>query len=100
DVTVTWDGEFELNGPAAQAQNSNPENSQESIGLQTETSEGVTVRFLMSVFPNSRGDATAVATLLLNDSTELAAFFGDDAEVIESVVEPDASALLIRTSDD
>ena len=98
DVTITWNNDFSLSEVSEEPQISDAEKQENRISLQYNGTAGV-VRFTTTTFATNGGDATPLITNLSNDDDALKEIFGTEAEVVEIVVDEQASAMLIQTAD-
>lgn len=99
-VTFTWSDDFEFSDTAENPQVSDPEAGEDVIYLQREASNGVLVRFNVSVYPNTQADATSLVNGLVNDTEALVEVFGPEAEVVDHEITSGESAAVVRAVDE
>lgn len=100
NVTITWSDSFALNETAEDPQISDASIGEDKIYLQATSQNGSVVRFTVTVYENSSADSTAMINGLVNDSDAVLDLFGDGAEVIDYEIAAEASAILVRATDE
>lgn len=99
-ATITWGEGFDLNPNIDEPQSSDEESSEDRLRLVWTNASGNPVGISLTVLPNQYVDSSNLVSLLSSDPQTVQDIFGADAIAVDSVVDGEASAILIYAVDD
>lgn len=100
DVTISWSDDFALSVSASEPQITDVQAGEDKIYLDGTSARGNAIEFNITVYDNDDADSTGLINAVLNDVNAAESTFGVGSEIVDSEVGAEASAVLVRATDE